>query len=227
MFLNRRQFLLGGGTTIASPFVCKANGEKLTDIELILALDASGSVFMGGEPHWVVQIKGHIYALEHPKVREQLISSSTYLRIVTWSDNDNPVHEQFSRRVLSPSDCNQAIQVLSQALDKVCYEPFCANTRHHWLIEKVCALPRMGYRRVLDVSTDQVPIPTSYTELRNARELFHTQDGTINALAVKMDEEGKSALRSQLCSPHGFCIGADKDSEYAEALARKIIAEIA
>ncbi len=91
----------------------------------------------------------------------------------------------------------------------------------------MCQTPPAGYRRILDVSTDQVPIPTSHRELKNARDLFHKQGGTVNALAVKMDTEGVSILREDLCSPHGFCIRADDEAKYAEAIKQKIMMEIA
>jgi hypothetical protein len=224
--VNRREFLLSGAATVASPFVCKAYGENLSELELILALDTSGSVFDNDKRHWIVQLQGHIFALSQHKLRQKFVEDRVYLRIVTWSDYRNPVQQVFAGLVNSFTVCDQAIEVLHAQRNRTCGRRHCSPTHHFWLVKGVNEIAPQSKHRVLDVSTDQAPEKLWQADLNVSREIFYLQGGTINALAVKMSKEGQLALRSQLCSPDGFCIGVDTDAHYAEALTSKIWSEI-
>ena len=85
----------------------------------------------------------------------------------------------------------------------------------------------MGFRRILDVSTDEPTQQESQVTLNRLRSLFVKQDGTINALAVGMSDTGKEDLQVNLCTPHGRCFEAKTWSDYASVIRQKIASEIA
>jgi hypothetical protein len=228
----RREFLTGlVGTGVSLGLTPYAQASVKPDLELILALDMSGSVFrkdnMERKSHWDVQIEGHLYALSHPDVRGMLLAGKTFLRLVTWSDSSAKVKSIFEQILDSEQVYKDAIACLYNIHGQNCYSEFCDSTEHYWLMGAINKFVPMGRRRVLDISTDEVPDTTSRTVLKGAREIFEGTGGTVNALGVKMDAESMNTLRLDLCSPHGFCIGAQKSGDYAEALLQKVRLEIA
>ena len=92
MSFNRRQFLQSSAVataSLASAFVCKAYAEPLAEIELILAFDASGSMFglnNEGIRNWDTQISGYVHALGQQEIIEKLVGGRVYLRTILWSD---------------------------------------------------------------------------------------------------------------------------------------------
>ncbi len=225
MSFNRRQFILAG-VALAAPVAHGVRAEPMADLELTLALDASGSMFdpqKTGVKHWDIQVAGHLYALSQQEIVAGLVTA--HLRIIIWSDGRiHPI--VFDARVRSESDLEFARSSLKK-FQPPCSINGCAGTDHYTAVQLVLSLPRMGYRRVLDISTDETTSSLYQPRLDVLREKFEGQDGTINALAVSMTPAQVNDLQTNLCTPSGQCFRAVDWSDYAEALRRKIITEIA
>jgi hypothetical protein len=205
-----------------------AEAESLAEFELILALDASGSMFdqkNEGIPNWNKQIAGHVYALSQPEVIDKLIGGRVYLRIVLWSDGKiYPI--LFDALVQSTDDLERAKNALENYRPP-CAAVGCGGTNHSTAIARALAFAPKGYLRVLDISTDEQTHTEYRVHLETLRDEFSEQDGTINVLAVGMAPANEADLQKNLCTKHGFCFSAKSWSDYAEALKRKIITEIA
>jgi hypothetical protein len=227
MLFSRREFLLSG-VALAALSIHSVCSEEMTDLELILALDASGSMFDArkeGIKHWDIQIAGHVCALSQHDIISKLVDGRVHLRIILWSDGQKYA-SIFDGPIRSAFDVGRARDVLSD-FKPVCNVIGCGGTDHSMAIEIALSLPRVGFRRVLDISTDEPTTSGYQSRLDSLRESFQKQDGTINALAVAMSPESEADLQVNLCTPRGFCFRAADWDSYAKALARKISAEIA
>lgn len=226
-FLNRRQ-LLSGGVVLATPWVRTARADTLSDIELTLALDGSGSMtttYINGVSHWDFQLKGHMDALRDPGVVQKLLGQKTHLRLILWS-GVTLYPAMFDGAIETEADVLSACNMLSK-YNKGCVYNSCGSTVHASPVRQVLAQPSRGYRRVLDISTDEPTTVGMHSEINLLRKEFAQSGGTINALAVGMSRDDVKQLRKTLCAPDGFCFTAEQWSDYAEALKLKILTEIA
>jgi hypothetical protein len=205
-----------------------AHAEPRADIELTLALDASGSMFdvkNEGVKNWDTQIGGHVYALGQQEVIEKLIGGRVHLRVILWSDGKvYPL--VFDGLVRTEHDLVRA-SVSLKNFKPSCVGTGCGGTNHGTAILRTIQLPQMGYLRVLDISTDEATNANFRLSIDSLRKEFSLQDGTINALAVGLSEKGENDLKKNLCTQNGFCFRAVAWSDYAKTLTRKIITEIA
>lgn len=227
--VNRREFLLTGSAACALPSTKPVfASSKLAPTELVLALDASASMVttnLNGFKNWDTQIAVHIYALEQEEIVEMFVDGQIYLRIIVWSDGRKHALV-FDAPILSPHDVNMAKTALTNfRLD--CGKAGCAGTLHHTAIETVLSLPRKGYSCVLDIATDGALVPETQQKLNELRSDFQKMNGVINVLAINMTETEREDLKSNLCTQYGECFSASNWLDCAEALKRKIIAEIA
>ncbi len=211
MSLNRRQFIAFSGVALVAPPIIKTRAEELVELaelELTLALDASGSMFDQSKEgkHWYTQVAGHVYALSQQDIISKLVESRAYLRIILWSDGQRfPLI--FDEPIRSASDVARA-RIALHGFIPMCNTVACGGTDHSRAIESVLRLPRAGFRRVLDISTDEPTNRAYWSMLNSLREDFQKQDGIINALAVAMTSENALDLQVNLCTPGGFCFMA-------------------
>jgi hypothetical protein len=103
----------------------------------------------------------------------------------------------------------------------------CERTEHASAIIAALNQQRAGHRRMLDISTDESTNHQNNYNIEIARSGFEKQGGIINVLAVGLNAQGEADLKINLCTRNGFCISAKTWDDYAEALKRKIITEIA
>jgi hypothetical protein len=220
-------FLAGSGAALAAPPIITARSEELADLELILGLDASGSMLDNQKAHWNIQNGGHFKALEDNEIIETLVTKKVHLRIIAWAEMRRLIPIVFDKRILSASDVVAAKVSLGRIFLPWC-EPSLCNpaTEHHCLIKQVIDLPRKGHQCILDVSTDEVPKSEFKSELEEYRTTFEQQGGRVNAIAVEMSRSNADLLRERLCSSSGFCLRAKTWGAYPEIIKQKIGNEI-
>ena len=198
------------------------------DLELAFVVDASGSI---DEAEMTLQRQGYRDALSHPRVQNAI--KGGFLRAITvayiefagdgctqltvgWTRiSDQQSAETFGRRILA-SDRNFCFggNTISEAL------AFAATSIETNEFE--------GTRRVIDLSGDG---PNTIGEpVEDIRDAIVRQRIIINALAIdrpSMPELPEYFKQSVTGGPGSFVIKADNRKNFAEAILKKLIREIA
>jgi len=198
------------------------------DLELAFVVDASGSI---DEAEMTLQRQGYRDALSHPRVQNAIRSG--FLRAIAvayiefagdgctqltvgWTRiDDQPSAEGFGRRILA-SERNFCFggNAISEAL------AFAAASIETNGFE--------GTRRVIDLSGDG---PNTMGEpVEEVRDAIVSQRIIINALAIdrpSMPDLPEYFKRSVTGGPGSFVIKAQNRRNFAEAILKKLIREIA
>lgn len=215
-------------TTDADAQRAPANRLSPVDLELAFVVDASGSI---DEEEMKLQRQGYMDALSHPLVQSAITSG--FLRAIAvayiefagdgctqltvgWTRiNDKSSAQLFGQRILA-SDRNFCFggNAVSEAL------AFAAASIETNEFE--------GTRRVIDLSGDG---PNTIGEPVEAiRDAVVKQRIVINALAIdrpSMPDLPDYFKRSVTGGPGSFVIKADNRKNFAEAILKKLIREIA
>lgn len=212
----------------------EAAGAQSVDLELVLLADASRSID-DGEIRF--QRQGYAAAITHPEVLRAIAQgfdqriAVTYVEwgdatsqevVVPWTIIDGPASAaafaatllQQPRRAYGPNAIGSAIAAGQALIEGNAIE---------------------GYRKVIDLSADSAN-SWSGVALAEARQTALLADIVINGLAVlcracsgrpnRYDLEAAFAERI-IGGPASFVVRADDDEQFAEAVRRKLLLEIA
>jgi Protein of unknown function (DUF1194) len=204
------------------------------DLELVLLADASRSIDDG---EILVQRQGYAAAITHPEVLgaiEQGFDQRIAVTYVEWGDarsqdvvvawtviDGKDSAAAFAatlmerpRRAFGPNAIGSALTVAQALIESNQYE---------------------GYRKVIDLSADSVSSWDGIS-LAEARENALLADIVINGLAVLCrtcsgrpnSYDLEAAFADQIIGgPASFVVTAEKDNQFAEAVRRKLLLEIA
>ncbi len=201
----------------------------VADLELVLAVDASGSVDDG---EFALQMQGIAAGFRDPKVREAIRSGRNgriAVTLIVWADHQVPkdtsgwfllagdadaeafarLAENFPRRQNGATGIGEGVAAAVRAIE--------ANGIN-------------GLRKTIDVSGDgQETAPREFVVLMpQARAMAISRGITINGLAITNEDSGLlDYYRDKVqTGPGSFIIGAADYTDFAEAMRRKLLREI-
>ena len=198
------------------------------DLQLILAVDASGSV---DNDEWTLQLKGYVQALRDPEVHRAIRSGGEHQAIavtfIQWSGYSYQAQVLDWTRISSAGEANQ----FADRLAATSREIFGGGTSLSGIIDfgvrEFGRCPFPAPRRVLDISGDGMN--------RNSRPAAEARDEavargiTINGLPILGSEDDLDRwYQANVVGGSGaFMIVAQDFVSFATAIRNKLIREIA
>ncbi len=225
---TRRRFNTGALAAAASGLAAaQARADTNVDLQLVLAVDASGSV---SQYRFELQKRGYIAAFRDPKVLNAVrtgLSRSIAVTMFQWTG------PRLQREVI-PWMIVQDEASAKAVADRIESAPrllFGGGTSISGAIDVAMQLfPRGDYRgarRVIDISGDGAN--TSGRPVTRARDEAVAAGVTINGLPIlAVEPDLDEHYRDFVIGGEGaFMIAVDKFENFADAVLRKLIAEIA
>ena len=228
--------LMAIASTVASllvapwPSTGHAADEACVDVAIVLAVDGSGSV---NTREFLLQQQAIVSALRDPEVlRTMNRAGSVAAAVLYWGDANWPVQETPFVHIQGRSD----VETLVSALLRMPRRVF-GNTGLSMglsaALDKLVTV-RCSRRSVINVSGDGSDTIISRRKrfaptLKEIRSRAELADVTINALIISNEERDLKAYfeKQVITGPGAFVMEIRDFSDYAEALRRKLIREIA
>ena len=204
---------------------------ELVDLELVLAIDASGSV---DERELRLQLHGTAKAFRDNEVLQAIRSGATgrvAVALVLWADASRPTFGTDWHIIASPADADRWASMIERL------------PRHvgggTGIGEAVVDSIRMiegnritGTRRVVDVSGDgrETPPRRVYSRLAmQARAMATARGITVNGLAILSDVPDLDVWysRNVTAGPGSFVMTASNFADFERAIKQKLLREIA
>ena len=201
--------------------------QATVDLQLVLAVDASGSV---SEQRFELQKQGYVAAFRNPRLLAAIRSGTTQSIAVTMVQWTGPVLQV---QVLPWTRIGDEASMLAvaDAIDRVPRQLFGGGTSISGAIDHAMTLfPRtmlQGARRVIDVSGDGAN--------NRGRPVTDARDDAVRAgvginglpiLAIEPDLE-QYYLRNVIGGPGAFVVAAESYETFADAILKKLVIEIA
>jgi hypothetical protein len=204
-----------------------ARAQTAVDLQLVLAVDASGSV---DQRRFDLQKQGYVAAFRHPEVLRAIRSGRTQSIAVTmfqWTGPALQVHAVPWTRIKDQASA----EAFADAIDKAPRELFSGGTSISGAIDYAMTLlsdsPFSGQRRTIDVSGDGSNNRGRTVTL--ARDEAVAAGVVINGLPIIALEPDldRYFYDNVIGGPGAFVIAAQNYETFADAIRRKLIIEIA
>ena len=201
--------------------------KEQVDLELVLAVDASGSV---NQERFVLQRDGYVAAFRHPQVLSAIRSGPNGAISVTMVQWTGPRLQEIAVPWSRVADAATA-EDFAGAIERAPRVLFGGGTSISGAIDYAAGLfpqsPFKGLRRVIDISGDGINNrgrPTVF-----ARDEAVAGGIVINGLPILALEPGLDYYyrQSVIGGPGAFVIAAETYEAFGEAVRRKLILEIA
>jgi hypothetical protein len=204
-----------------------ATAQTSVDLQLVLAVDASGSV---SHQRFELQKQGYAAAFRHPRVLQAIISGLNQSIGVTMIQWTGPALQVVAAKWTLINDVG-SIRAFADAIETAPRQLFGGGTSISGAIDTGVALlndsPYKGARRIIDISGDG---PNN-----RGRSVVQARD---EAVAVKIGINGLPILALEpdldkyyednvIGGPGAFVVAAKNNETYAEAIQKKQITEIA
>ncbi len=197
------------------------------DLELVLAVDCSGSV---DESEFTLQIKGYAAAFSHPSVIRAIRSGRYGAIAVTYVQWSGPFlqNQVVGWTLVNDADSAESFGGKMAAARRSIYS---GGTSLSGVIDySVTLFGKSGYegqRRVIDISGDG--INNTGRRPHDARDDAVSRGLTINGLAILTDFGGLDRYFEEnvVGGPGAFVIAAENFDSFAAAILNKLIREIA
>jgi hypothetical protein len=212
---------------LASPAPARAQTTPATDLLLVLAVDASGSV---NQSRFELQRRGYADAFRDPQVLSAIRSGSTGSIAVTMVQWTGPAMQVQVVPWTLIKDKASAY-ALADTIEKAPRELFGGGTSISGAIDHAMMLlptaPFRGLKRVIDISGDGSN--NRGRDVREARDEAVRQGVVINGLPIISLEPNldKYYFNNVIGGPGSFIVPADSYENFARAISRKLILEIA
>lgn len=223
---------LGVSASVAmlfSPGCASAQAKIAADLELVLAVDASGSV---DDAEFSLQMQGIARAFRHADVQRAIASGpagQVAVALVVWADHQVPKDSSGWHVLRQPSDAEAFARVVAGFPRR--------QNGATGIGEGIAAAIRAietnaidGRRKVVDVSGDgqETPARDYVVLLPQARVMAMSRGVTINGLAIINEdptllEYYENRVRT---GPDSFIMGTTDYAGFAEAIRRKLVREI-
>jgi hypothetical protein len=204
-----------------------AEAQTKTDILLVLAVDASGSV---NQTRFELQRRGYADAFRNPRVLSAIRSLTTQSIAVTVVQWTGPtLHLQAVPWSLVKDEASA--NAFADAIEAAPRQLFGGGTSISGAIDYAMLLfptaPYTGFKRVIDISGDGAN--NRGRNVREARDEAVRQGVVINGLPIVSLEYDldKYYFDNVIGGPGSFMVPADSYENFAQAVLRKLILEIA
>jgi hypothetical protein len=223
--MRRRKFIAALALVLLAPTVTGA-AEAQLDLELVLAVDTSGSVNMY---RFELQKKGYAAAFRDPRVLAAIRSGTFQAIAVTMHQWTSPRLQVLTVPWMVVKDETSA-EALASAIENTPRRLFAGGTSISGAIDYsrliLAQSPFTATRRTIDVSGDganNVGRPA-----RIARDEAVRDGITINGLPILSVEPDLDTyyFENVIGGPGAFVVPADSYESFAEAILKKLIIEI-
>jgi hypothetical protein len=204
-----------------------AAAQTTTDLQLVLAVDASGSV---SHDRFELQKQGYVAAFRHPQVLQAILSGINQSIAVTMVQWTGPALQVVAVKWALINDVG-SIRAFAGEIDKAPRQLFGGGTSISGAIDTGVALindsPYKGARRVIDISGDGAN--NRGRSVRQARDEAVAAKIGINGLPILTLEPDldKYYEDNVIGGPGAFVIAAKDYESFAAAILKKLITEIA
>jgi hypothetical protein len=222
-----RRLLCGIAALLLGGHEMPATAQTVTDLQLVLAVDASGSV---SHQRFELQKHGYVAAFRHPRVLQAILSGINQSIAVTMFQWTGPALQIMTVRWRLLNDAG-SIRAFADAIEAAPRQLFGGGTSISGAIDTGVALlndsPYKGARRVIDVSGDG-PNNRGRSVTRARDEAVAARIG-INGLPILALEPylDKYYEDNVIGGPGAFVVAARDYETFAEAILKKLITEIA
>jgi hypothetical protein len=204
-----------------------AVAQTAVDLQLVLAVDVSGSV---SDERFKLQQQGYAKAFRNWRVLEAIRSGSARAIAVTMTHWTGPSQQAQVIPWMVVSD-EAAMIALAEAIERTTRQLYAGGTSISGAIDHAVTLfPQSGVtggRRVINVSGDGAN--NRGRPAAEARDDAVREGITINGLPIMALEPGLDQyyLANVIGGPNAFAIVAESYDAFAEAVLKKLITEIA
>jgi hypothetical protein len=198
-----------------------------TAILLVLAVDASGSV---NQTRFELQRKGYADAFRNPRVLDAIRGGATGSIAVTMLQWTGPAMQVMTVPWTLIKDAESA-NALADAIEAAPRQLFGGGTSISGAIDRAMLMfptaPYLGLKRVIDISGDGSN--NRGRDVSEARDEAVRAGVVINGLPIVSLEYGldKYYFDHVIGGPGAFIVPADSYDNFAQAVLRKLILEIA
>jgi len=214
---------------LASAAMHTALASDEVDLELVLAVDASGSV---DNSEYRLQLSGIAAALRDPAVKRAITAGPNKriaLNVLIWAEARRPKDETGWFVLANEADVDRVAGIIAaMPRNQVGGTGIGDGVAH--AIRSIDENTIRSDRRIVDVSGDgrETPPRQYSTILSEARSMAIARNVTLNGLAIlNEDKELDEYYRSRLTVGEGSFVEVAKDYEdFARAMRRKLLREI-
>lgn len=219
--------MAGGLTFGAASAQQHSSGPRDVDLVLVLAVDASGSV---NERRFELQKQGYVAAFRNPRVHRAIgtgLHQAIAVSMVQWTGPEMQV-ETVPWTLLRD---RASLEAFAAAIDRAPRQLFSGGTSISGAIghahDMLSRAPFRALRRVIDISGDGVNNRGRPAE--DARDEAVAAGVTINGLPIlELDPTLDDYYRASVIGgPNAFLVTAATFDEFADAILKKLITEIA
>jgi hypothetical protein len=219
--------LVGGFLSAFAPTWAAAD---CPDLDLVLAIDTSGSV---SAAEFELQKQGYAMAFADPAVQAAIRAAGKVdVAVVFWGDDYSSVQVIGWRNVTEPKGAGGLAHAIAATPRQTSGDT--GIGRAVWVaLDILDASGRCAARRVINVSGDGResvgPRRRPQVSMAVARERARATAVTINGLAILSDEPGLAEWYrgAVVVGPDAFVMEATGYDSFAQAIARKLAREIA
>lgn len=212
---------------LASGASTHAAAQSNVDLQLVLAVDASGSV---NDTRFQLQQQGYAAAFRHPRVLRAIQSGMLQSIAVTMTQWTGPQLHVIAVPWMKIGD-RASVDALAAAIEKAPRELFSGGTSISGAIDHgmklMASSPYRGTKRVIDVSGDGAN--NRGRPVTEARDDAVRVGVVINGLPILELEPylDRYYFNNVIGGPGSFMIPAETYDKFAEAVLRKLVLEIA
>ena len=226
---NRRTVLTGMASLpvlAATPSGGQTSGQPAVDIQLVLAVDASGSV---SERRFQLQRQGYVDAFRNPRVINAItagIAGGIAVCMYQWTGPRLQALTVDWRRIADRSACEALAGDIQRAPRALFGGGTSISGAIDYGVRALTRCPWPGARQVIDVSGDGAN--TSGRPVTAARDDAAAAGVTVNGLpilAIEFDLD-RHFEEEVIGGPGAFMIAAKDFESFGEAVARKLVQEI-
>jgi len=218
-------------------FVSRAQAEEV-DLELVLAMDASGSI---SNSEYILQLEGTAAAFRDPAMQSAINSGPTgkiAVSVMLWSDATFPKIKSGWFVLDSPQSANafaklvETFQLSEDTTVDIGGGGTGIGAGVNEAIEMLNTNPQHGLRRVIDVSGDGIETEFSFSKgvmVRDAKLIAKDRGITINGLPIlsdnfpALDEYYRDEV---ITGPGAFVETANGFADFGRAIRKKLLREV-
>jgi hypothetical protein len=203
-----------------------ARAQTAVDVELVLAVDASGSV---SQERFVLQQRGYVAAFRDPRLLQAIRSGSARSIAVTMTQWTGPAMQIQVVPWMQIAD-EVSMLAFADAIEKAARQLFGGGTSISGAIDHAMTLfangEYKGARRVIDISGDGAN--NRGRAATDARDEAVQAGAVINGLPILMVEPflDQYYWANVVGGPNAFVIAVESYDAFAEAVLKKLIIEV-